>query len=116
MAKSARGALLSNLTLDRNASISLTAQLLEYFRHAVLSGELRPSSRLPSSRVLAGEMGVARLTVVNVFEQLVAEGYFVSKIGAGTFVTSFGATDRVEKRLAHFKAPKRHCQRKTLNT
>lgn len=106
MAKSARGALLSNLTLDRNASISLTAQLLEYFRHAVLSGELRPSSRLPSSRVLAGEMGVARLTVVNVFEQLVAEGYFVSKIGAGTFVTSFGATDRVEKRLAHFKAPK----------
>ncbi len=44
--------------------------------------------RLPSSRDLAKQLGVSRITVVNAYEQLLAEGYLEGKIGAGTFVAS----------------------------
>src|SRR5258708_12229010 len=43
--------------------------------------------RLPPTRELAEELGVSRNTVVNAFEQLIAEGYLESKVGAGTYVT-----------------------------
>jgi GntR family transcriptional regulator/MocR family aminotransferase len=55
---------------------------------AILSGELSPGSRLPASRQLARELGVARVTVVRAFEQLAAEGFVVSRVGAGTFVAA----------------------------
>jgi DNA-binding transcriptional MocR family regulator len=47
---------------------------------------LKPATRLPSSRDLARQYGVSRGTVVAAFEQLQAEGYLRSRIGAGTYV------------------------------
>ena len=62
--------------------------LYEELRSAVLDGRLRLGSRLPSTRELATRYGVARGTVVTVFEQLRAEGYLEAKVGDGTYVTS----------------------------
>src|ERR1700720_1422127 len=42
--------------------------------------------RLPSTRALAGELGLARSTIVGVFEQLAAEGYIAAQPGSGYFV------------------------------
>jgi GntR family transcriptional regulator/MocR family aminotransferase len=61
--------------------------LYEELRTAILEGRLRRGRRLPSTRQLAEHYGIARGTVVTVFEQLHAEGYLEGKVGAGTFVS-----------------------------
>ncbi|MFI7388193.1 PLP-dependent aminotransferase family protein [Streptomyces sp. NPDC049813] len=55
-------------------------------RAAVRSGRLAPGTRLPSSRDLAGDLGVSRGLVTEAYEQLTAEGYLRSGRGAGTWV------------------------------
>ncbi|MES5823867.1 PLP-dependent aminotransferase family protein [Streptomyces sp. RG80] len=55
-------------------------------REAVRSGRLVPGTRLPSSRDLAGDLGVSRGLVTEAYEQLTAEGYLRSGRGAGTWV------------------------------
>jgi GntR family transcriptional regulator/MocR family aminotransferase len=62
------------------------AQLEAGLREAIRAGRLRPSARLPSSRVLALELGVSRRLVVEVYEQLAAEGYVLARRGSGTRV------------------------------
>jgi len=74
------------------------AQLLQ---QAILSGQLSGGSKLPSSRVLGQALGVARNTVVRVYEQLQADGYLHSQTGSGTYVTDT-APERV---LGIFQRP-----------
>ena len=45
-----------------------------------------PGSRLPSSRTLAVDLGIARNTVAEAYAQLVAEGWLVARQGSGTWV------------------------------
>ncbi|MBZ4346050.1 winged helix-turn-helix domain-containing protein, partial [Mycobacterium tuberculosis] len=61
-------------------------RLYNALRRAILDGSLAPQSRLPPSRDLAGELGVSRNTLLTTYEQLLAEGYVVSRRGSGTFV------------------------------
>ena len=58
----------------------------EGVRSAILEGRLRAGMRLPASRDLARQHGLARGTVVAAFAQLQAEGYVRSTVGSGTFV------------------------------
>ena len=51
-------------------------------RDAIHAGRLRPGDAVPSSRGLAADLGVSRATVVAAYDQLVAEGYLVSRPGA----------------------------------
>lgn len=88
MPRRAGGVLLSAITTDPTGPRPLYRQLYLQLRKAVLSGELPPETRLPSTRELARQLGVSRTTVVNTFEQLIAEGYLVAREGAGSFVTS----------------------------
>lgn len=77
------------LSLDRRVprtAGSLQDQIVAFFRDAVLRGALKPGARLPSSRQLAAELGVARITAVEAFDRLTAEGYFVTRGGVGLFV------------------------------
>lgn len=74
------------LALDRAASTSLQDQIVTFFREAVLRGALKPGVRLPSSRQLAAELGVARITAVEAFDRLASEGYVVTRRGVGLFV------------------------------
>ncbi|RKT52579.1 PLP-dependent aminotransferase family protein [Saccharothrix australiensis] len=59
-------------------------------RRAIRDGRLGPGARLPSSRDLAGQLGVARGTVTSAYAQLVGEGYLVAKRGSGTTVAATG--------------------------
>ncbi len=68
----------------RGASTALALQL----REAILEGRLATGLRLPPTRELAQALGVARTTVVAVYEMLVAEGYARVRQGDGTFVQS----------------------------
>jgi GntR family transcriptional regulator/MocR family aminotransferase len=55
-------------------------------RDAVRTGRLGPGTRLPSSRALAADLGLARNTVAEVYTQLVAEGWLTARTGSGTSV------------------------------
>lgn len=74
------------LRLNRDGDAPLYWQLYQQLRQRILSGELPPGRRLPATRTLAAALGVARVTVLQAFDQLQAEGYVVSRQGAGTFV------------------------------
>ena len=75
------------VSLDRRLAQPLHRQLYDGYRAAILDGRLRPGARLPSTRTLAAELGVSRIPVVTAFEQLLAEGYIASRVGAGSFVS-----------------------------
>jgi GntR family transcriptional regulator/MocR family aminotransferase len=66
----------------------LTARIYRQLFDAVLDGRLRPEERLPATRELARRLDVSRNTVSLAYEQLVAEGVFTSRVGAGTFVSA----------------------------
>lgn len=71
--------------LDRTAG-NLSRQIAEALREAVRKGNIRAGDVLPSSRSLAASLHVARGTVIEAYEQLLAEGFLESKAGAGTHV------------------------------
>lgn len=71
---------------ETDRAAPLYRQIYDAVRRAILSGRFAPGRKLPSSRALAKELNVSRITVVNAYEQLFAEGYLESKTGAGTFV------------------------------
>lgn len=62
------------------------AALEDALRQAIRDGRLASGERLPSSRALAGQLGVARGTVVESYAQLAAEGYLRTRPGAVTEV------------------------------
>jgi GntR family transcriptional regulator/MocR family aminotransferase len=62
------------------------ASLEEDLREAVRTGRLAPGDRLPSTRVLAADLRLSRGTVTAAYDQLVAEGYLVTRRGLGTLV------------------------------
>lgn len=71
--------------LDRSAG-SLGRQLAQKLREAIKGGALKAGDALPSTRALACSLGVARGTVVEAFEQLIAEGFLESSPGVGTYI------------------------------
>ena len=81
---------LSTLPLNlgqRPRGTPLYRWLYDELRAAILSGHLRPGSRLPATRDLATQYGLSRPTIVTAFEQLRSEGYVEGKVGSGTFVS-----------------------------
>jgi GntR family transcriptional regulator/MocR family aminotransferase len=60
--------------------------LEQALRQAIGAGRIAVGERLPASRVLARDLGVSRRTVVEVYEQLIAEGYLSARQGSGTTV------------------------------
>jgi GntR family transcriptional regulator/MocR family aminotransferase len=62
--------------------------VFEQLRQAILAGTFVPGCRLPPTRAMAEECGVARQTVVLAYERLAAEGYVRARVGSGTFVAT----------------------------
>jgi GntR family transcriptional regulator/MocR family aminotransferase len=66
----------------------LQYQLYRRLREQILTGELLPGSKLPSTRALSVDLHLSRNTILYAFEQLIAEGFLQAETGSGTFVTS----------------------------
>ncbi|MQA61921.1 MAG: aminotransferase class I/II-fold pyridoxal phosphate-dependent enzyme [Actinophytocola sp.] len=82
------------VTLDREAEEPLAVQLADALRSAAATGHLRGGDRLPSTRALAGRLGVSRTVASAAYEQLHAEGWIAGKHGSGTYVTTTPPSDR----------------------
>ncbi|MFI6058786.1 PLP-dependent aminotransferase family protein [Streptomyces sp. NPDC051286] len=76
----------ADLHIDPTGAAGLRAGLMDALREAVRTGRLAPGTRLPSSRTLAADLGMARNTVADAYAELVAEGWLTARQGSGTRV------------------------------
>ncbi len=75
-----------SIYLELDGHGEMYRQLLRALRQAIAEGRLAVGARLPSTRALAQELGIARNTVLLAYEMLCAEHLAVSKVGSGTYV------------------------------
>jgi GntR family transcriptional regulator/MocR family aminotransferase len=83
--------------LDPGSAMSLQNQIRQKLVDGILNGAFPPGMKLPSSRKLAQQLKVARNTVVAAYQQLIADGYLVSRQRSGIFVNE----EILESRVAH---------------
>ncbi len=74
------------IAIDYHTKTPMYRQLYDWFRRVITDGQMRPGQRVPSTRSLAAELKISRIPVLNAYEQLLAEGYFETFVGAGTCV------------------------------
>jgi Transcriptional regulators containing a DNA-binding HTH domain and an aminotransferase domain (MocR family) and their eukaryotic orthologs len=74
------------LELEPDNGMPLSRQIYERIKSLILRGELRAEEKLPSSRTLSRDLDVARNTVLEAYDQLLAEGYLETRHGSGTVV------------------------------
>ncbi len=74
-------------SLDRNNGVPLSLQIYHHIRMGVLNGNIASGSRLPSTRDLSCSLSTSRMTVVDAYEQLIAEGYAQGTQGSGTWIS-----------------------------
>lgn len=77
--KSSAGLLLSSIELDRASAIPLYRQLYLQIRKQILGGRIQGGVRLPSTRTLSKELELSRITILNAFDQLIAEGFLACR-------------------------------------
>jgi DNA-binding transcriptional MocR family regulator len=76
------------IPLDRPGTIPLFRQVETWLRDNIVSGSLPAATRLPSTRSLADELGVSRITIANAYAELEADGLLLSRTGSGTYVAA----------------------------
>ncbi|WP_035985937.1 PLP-dependent aminotransferase family protein [Leptolyngbya sp. KIOST-1] len=84
------------LLLDPHSPVPCYQQIYCALRQKILTGQLAPRQRLPSTRALAQSLGVSRATVTQSYDQLISEGYLHTVVGSGTYVG-----DRLPESLLH---------------
>jgi GntR family transcriptional regulator/MocR family aminotransferase len=90
------------LTLDRRRP--LPPQIAAAVRTAIQTGRVRMGDRLPSSRALGREIGVARQVIVAAYEELAASGHLTGRTGAGSYV-AIDARPPITRPLRHLHDP-----------
>jgi GntR family transcriptional regulator / MocR family aminotransferase len=84
----ASSALQPVISVDRQSPKPLHKQIYDAYRAMIVGGGLQPGQQIPSTRALASDLKVSRIPVLTAYAQLLAEGYFEARTGAGTFVCS----------------------------
>jgi GntR family transcriptional regulator / MocR family aminotransferase len=93
------------LSVDRQRPEPLRSQLENQLRDAIRGGRLEAGERLPSSRVLARDLGLSRGLVQDCYAQLLAEGYLTAHTGAATRVASCSGVQPAQPPPAPRPAP-----------
>lgn len=89
-----------DIGVDPASATPYQRQIFDQLRQAILTRRLAPGAKLPSTRMLAQALGVARNTVLFAFDQLVAEGYLETRARSGHFVTRVLPEDLLTPRSA----------------
>jgi GntR family transcriptional regulator/MocR family aminotransferase len=74
------------ITIERESELPLIRQIYDKIREMISDGSLVSGQKLPSTRTLSKELGVSRNTVLDVYNQMIAEGYLEAYQGSGTIV------------------------------
>jgi len=76
------------IPIDRESQLPLYKQIANFLISEIQSGELLPATKLPSTREMALELGINRITVSSSYAELEAKGYIYTRLGSGTYVAS----------------------------
>lgn len=76
------------IPIDRSLDIPLIKQVYQTIRERILNGQLKPDEKLPSTRELSSDLKVSRNVILEAYDQLLAEGFLVSRRGSGTYVAA----------------------------
>ncbi|MBX3082471.1 MAG: PLP-dependent aminotransferase family protein [Anaerolineae bacterium] len=101
--------------IDPDSRAPLYRQLYDHLRGAILSRQLAAGSLLPSTRTMAAELGVSRMTVVVAYEQLLAEGYIEGRLGSGTYVSHSLPDDHLVARSTPHVTPEHASRQRRLS-
>ena len=93
------------IALDHRSKIPMYGQLYDWFRKAITNRQMSPGQRVPSTRGLSTELSISRIPVLHAYEQLLAEGYFETFVGAGTCVAGSIPDDTLNPAAAQKAAP-----------
>jgi GntR family transcriptional regulator / MocR family aminotransferase len=102
------------IPIDRAADMPLHRQVYAGFRNAILRGDLAAGQQVPSSRSLAAELEISRFPVLDAYAQLLAEGYFETRVGAGTFVSASLRVQPEAARQRPLTRVARHTSRRSM--
>ena len=75
-----------HFVVDRSRPERLVDQVIRLLREAIDAGPLALGTRMPSTRLLAKQLGVSRNTVLTAYDELVSCGLMRGQRGAGMFV------------------------------
>ena len=87
MARIAKVIDLPSIVKLNKAAGQIGSQLIQILREAVQQGNLQAGDPLPSSRELAQTLAIARGTIIEAYDQLIAEGVLETRARQGTFVS-----------------------------
>lgn len=76
-----------NINLDQNSRVPLYIQLYDFIKKEIQSGRLESNSKLPSKRKLSKHLEISQNTIESAYEQLITEGYIISKPKRGYYVS-----------------------------
>src|SRR5690348_3975447 len=77
-----------SITLDRSSGKPLHKQVYDGFCASMLRRQLQAGQRVPSSRAFTLELRISSIPLLNAYSQLLSEGYFETRCGSGTFVST----------------------------
>lgn len=92
------------IQLDAASAVPLQDQIFRQVQNLCRQGQLQPGTQVPSSRTLAELLRVSRNTVSYAYDRLIAEGYFVTRTTAGTFVAATSTRAQPDERFARTPA------------
>lgn len=85
------------LSVNPNDKTPIYRQLYEQIAAEVLSGALSPGTPLPPIRTVSKELGVSMITVRSAWEELIRDGYLLTRTGSGCFVAPISEAHRQSK-------------------
>lgn len=94
------------IPIDRSSDIPLIRQIYIQIREQILNGRLNTGEKLPSTRELSSELKVSRNVILEAYDQLMAEGFLVSKRGSGTYVAAGAFLEQHKKATSHYSFDK----------
>ena len=97
--------------LELDGQGEMYRQVHRALRRAIAQGRLVAGARLPSTRALANQLGVARNTILTAYELLCAEHLAVSRVGSGTYIQRQGLRPRMEAVPRSVKPPSAYAAR-----
>jgi GntR family transcriptional regulator/MocR family aminotransferase len=115
MGKLRSSAIFPAIQFDRSVKTPAYKQVYEGYRRAILEGRLKAGTRIPSTRDISRDLKVSRNTVINAFEQLLAEGYLKATTGSGTYVNDVLPDAMLEAAHRNDQPPVRTAKRRGLS-
>ncbi len=91
--------------IDRDSEEPIYRQLIRHVRTQIEGGGLPAGTRLPASRDLARQLNISRISVVNAYAELRAEGFLSAHAGRGTFVAGDREASAVSTNGTHAMHP-----------